>query len=135
MNSEAEFQEYMLGKLRGAGWDCQKFQDALQGGIPDVLIGRKGAGAWIELKWIPEWPKRETTKPPLKFRPGQVPWLRRWHGRPLPTGVLLASPAGWAWIPAPNLLQAMKEPWVNLRITPGLPTAEEMWNAILGRRP
>ena len=44
-------------------------------GVPDVVVHLPGKHAFIEIKYIPEWPKRPTTKVCCPLRPEQRLWL------------------------------------------------------------
>lgn len=109
--SESKFQSRAMTTWKAEGADVQKFQDALQGGIPDTFIGWPGGGVWCELKWV-DIPSRAKT--PLmtedKFRPGQIPWLIRFWGKPLPTCVLVGSEKGWLVVPGPKVKDLFSKP-------------------------
>lgn len=109
--SELDFQRGCLKTWKAEGAEVQKFQDALQGGIPDTFIGWAGGGLWCELKWV-DVPIRAKT--PLmtedKFRPGQIPWLGRFWGKPLPTCVLVGSEKGWIVVPGPKVKDLFSKP-------------------------
>lgn len=127
---EADFQAACLKSFRKYATRCQKFQDSVQRGIPDVLAGWRGGGIWIEMKWVHEWPKRPGTKPPIHFRPGQVPWLENWWGMPLPTCVLVGSPDGWCVLKGQGLSEQIERPWSELTIRPGIPAVQDLLLAL-----
>ena len=67
-----------LLRIMGTRWDVQSHEDRFALGIPDLSYGLLGAGGWIELKQIPEWPPRPETKgKPSKYTSEQVNWLRK----------------------------------------------------------
>lgn len=99
---EKDFKGAALKRWRKEGYEVQCFEDKLSGGIADTLVGWAGGGVWIEWKWISELPTRTSTPLPVEFRPGQIPWLLRWHGKPLPTAVVLGSPKGFLVVPGPK---------------------------------
>lgn len=100
---EGRFQDRFLEILRAQGMICQKFNDLYTEGIPDILVKfsmvliRGICAAWIELKAIDEWPKRETTKLPAKAipTPDQVRWMRNFATLSVPCWVILNTPDGW----------------------------------------
>ncbi len=100
---EGKFQDNLLTTLRSAGMTCQKFNDLYSEGIPDTLVKfsmvvlRGICAAWIELKAIDEWPKRETTKLPKDAIPteAQARWMRNFATLSVPCWVILNTPDGW----------------------------------------
>ncbi len=55
-------------------WDAVAVENAAGSGTPDVNY----IEGWLELKWLPEWPKRETTCVRVdKFTPQQRLWIER----------------------------------------------------------
>ena len=55
-----------------------KVGTSTRAGIPDVLYRSHSAVAWLELKWLPHWPVRETTPLTLGLSVEQVAHLRDW---------------------------------------------------------
>ena len=53
-----------------------RIESSAGNGVPDVSVGLPGKNAWIELKYIPEWPKRPGTKVKLPLRPEQKHWIK-----------------------------------------------------------
>ncbi len=67
-----------LNKSVGGLWDATRHEDLLNSGTPDVSFGCAGVQGWIELKYIPEWPKHLGTIVAVKhFTPQQKAWLMR----------------------------------------------------------
>lgn len=97
---EGRFQDSLLKILRSQGISCQKFNDLYSEGIPDIYLrlpGNLSKSAWIELKAISEWPKRETSFLPPRFRPteAQIRWMRAFSSGDCPCWVILNTPGGW----------------------------------------
>jgi len=122
--SESKFQSKAMQTWRDEGAEVQKFTDLLQGGIADTVVGWKGGGFWCELKWV-DIPARAKT--PLmtadKFRPGQIPWLMRWWGKPIPTCVLVGSARGWIVVPGPKVKDLLTKPhtdWIWMDSKPSI---------------
>ena len=75
MTKEKTLWKY-IKKLIGKEWNASRHEDFCSSGIPDVSFGYKGINGWIELKYIPEFPKRKSTK--IKIRhltKNQCVWL------------------------------------------------------------
>jgi len=100
---EGRFQDRLLDILRSQGCVCQKFNDLFSEGIPDTFIKLPVAtpwgieAAWIELKAIDSWPKREKTLLPKKSKPStaQIRWMNSFATDSAPCWVLLNTPNGW----------------------------------------
>lgn len=99
--SEKKFKGAAIKEFRSQGHEVQCFEDKLSAGIADSFVGWQGGGVWIEWKWC-EIPTRGATPLPVEFRPGQIPWLHRFHGRPLPTCVVVGSSKGYLVVPGPK---------------------------------
>jgi hypothetical protein len=52
-----------------------RIESSAGNGVPDVSLGLPGKSVWIELKYIPSWPKRATTKVKLPLRAEQKHWI------------------------------------------------------------
>lgn len=61
----------MLGK-----WHATRIESSSGNGVPDVSFGIPGTNGWMELKYIKEWPVRDTTKVKLPLRPEQKHWIK-----------------------------------------------------------
>ena len=72
--SEATRQSALLRGLQAEGTRVQKFTDLFGIGIPDIFIGNSMTGFWLELKYIPELPKRLNTPLRPKIRGPQLAW-------------------------------------------------------------
>lgn len=59
--SEATLRNYARKGLNEFGVLSTHHEDMLNIGLPDLSYGGYGANGWIELKWLPEWPKRDST--------------------------------------------------------------------------
>ena len=69
----------------GRSWDACRHEDACTLGVPDVSYGCRapmcingdGVNGWIELKHVPEWPRRKNTTIKIKhFTTFQKMWLK-----------------------------------------------------------
>lgn len=75
--SEAE----MWGRVRrgvGLMWECERVENRLNVGTPDVTWAAMGVTGWIENKWVPGWPA--TPEGPLKIKSltdEQRNWIKR----------------------------------------------------------
>jgi hypothetical protein len=84
-----------LRSIMGDRWDATRHEDISGLGVPDVSFGVRGpdgpVNGWIELKYLPSWPKRSTTKVTVRHwtHEQRIFLSHRWHhgGR---TWVLLA---------------------------------------------
>lgn len=71
---EASLWNYIKKGLAGRGL-LNRIESSVGNGIPDVLFCIPQKFLWIELKYVKEWPKRNTTKVKLPLRPEQVIWI------------------------------------------------------------
>lgn len=76
--NEAGLWQYLRKGLSGT-WMPTRIESSAGNGVPDVYYSVPGKGGWIELKYIPKWPKRPTTKVKLPLRPEQKLWIKQ-HG-------------------------------------------------------
>lgn len=72
---ESDLWKYVRDGLRGK-CHLTRIESSAGNGVPDVSIGVPGGNIWVELKYIPEWPKRPTTKVKLPLRPEQKHWIK-----------------------------------------------------------
>lgn len=59
--NEATLRNYVRPRLLAKGVLTTHHEDALNTGIPDLSYSGGGVHGWIELKWLPAWPKRAET--------------------------------------------------------------------------
>ncbi len=60
--------------------DFTRIEDALAAGVPDVNWCIQGVEGWLELKHVPKWPARPTSRVDVGLRPSQRDWLKdRWR--------------------------------------------------------
>jgi len=59
MNEKAVWKK--LKDLMGAHWHATRHEDIACQGVPDVSYGLCGVQGWIELKYLPSWPKSPRT--------------------------------------------------------------------------
>lgn len=71
---EASLWNYIKKGLVGRGL-LNRIESSVGNGIPDVLFCIPQKFLWIELKYVKEWPKRNSTKVKLPLRPEQVIWI------------------------------------------------------------
>ncbi len=58
-----------------------RVENGMVDGMSDTIVqNRRGTAAWIELKALESWPKRDLTCPLAHgiFRPGQIPFMESW---------------------------------------------------------
>jgi hypothetical protein len=72
---ESDLWKYLRQGLLGK-CHMTRIESSAGNGVPDVSLGLPGKNAWIELKYIPSWPKRSTTKVKLPLRPEQKHWIQ-----------------------------------------------------------
>lgn len=59
-------------------WDAVRIESSSGNGIPDVNYAMAVSEGWIEIKYVPHWPKRDTTRIPLELRDEQkIYFIRR----------------------------------------------------------
>ena len=66
-----------LRKVMTGKWDVTRIESSSGNGVPDVSFGVRNTNGWMELKYIPTWPKRSTTPVKLPLTPEQRLWIRR----------------------------------------------------------
>jgi hypothetical protein len=71
---ESDLWKYVKQGMMGK-WHVTRIESSAGNGVPDVSFGLKDKQGWVELKYIPEWPKRSTTKVKLPLRPEQKHWI------------------------------------------------------------
>lgn len=61
--------------------NLRRIENSVGEAMPDVIgINRKGNSFWLELKYLDEWPKRNTTFPLNgAFERGQLGFSRQWN--------------------------------------------------------
>jgi len=73
---ESTFWAYLRRGMKGY-WHAQRHEDKLTLGIPDVSYGARKANGWIELKYLPAWPKQAKTEVKIEhYTTEQKRWLR-----------------------------------------------------------
>jgi hypothetical protein len=74
--SEAALWSLLRDKTKGEGGHWHRVENLLDRGTPDVDWACWGAEGWIELKELPEWPKRASTNVRIPhFSDDQRYWL------------------------------------------------------------
>lgn len=72
---ESDLWKYLRNGLIGK-CHLTRIESSAGNGVPDVSIGLPGKNAWLELKYVKEWPRREPTKLRLPLRPEQKHWIK-----------------------------------------------------------
>lgn len=75
--NESSFWVYLKGLMKQR-WDATRIESDTGAGIPDVSYGVPTGNGWIELKYLPAFPKKSST--PIKmshFTSQQKMWLKR----------------------------------------------------------
>lgn len=69
------FWKYLDGKMKG-WWHVQRHEDKYSVGIADISYAANFVDGWIELKYLPKWPKTYDLLVPIKhFTAQQKNWL------------------------------------------------------------
>lgn len=71
-------------------------------GLPDVAYCLEGQAGWLELKWIPRWPRRVATLD-LKLTPAQARWLEGYQAADGCAYVLLGVGETHEWLLFSNI--------------------------------
>ena len=74
--NESGVWQYLRKGLMPFNVHMTRIESSAGNGVPDVTIGVPGKQLWVELKYIAEWPKRNTTKVKLPLRPEQKHWIK-----------------------------------------------------------
>ena len=74
--SESNFWRYIHKKMAGH-WTADRIENMVGAGIPDVTYCCKGTDGWLELKYMKNWPKRESTLIKVGLEDSQYAWMRR----------------------------------------------------------
>jgi hypothetical protein len=61
-------------------WHATRIESSSGNGMPDVSYGVKGINGFMELKYMPRWPKLATTRVKLPLRLEQEIWIRNRGG-------------------------------------------------------
>lgn len=72
---ESDLWKYVRDGLRGK-CHMTRIESSAGNGVPDVSIGFPNKNVWVELKYIPSWPKRPATLVKLPLRPEQKHWIK-----------------------------------------------------------
>ena len=97
MRAESAMWKKLRPILIAAKLDPVRVENPIHPGTPDVNICD---GRWIELKCIPKWPARASTRVRIAhYTPQQRVWLyRRWKAAPGSTLLLLEVRADRQWL-------------------------------------
>lgn len=72
--NEASVWQYIKAGMAGK-WFATRLESSSGNGVPDVTFSMPNINGFLELKYIPEWPKRPETKVKLPLRPEQKLWI------------------------------------------------------------
>lgn len=91
----------------------QRIEDMYSSGVPDVhyLLPDSKSG-WIELKYVPSWPKRPTTETDLGIRTEQALWINKYCRKGGKAFVLVRVENEWLLVPGTQCLdKATRATW------------------------
>lgn len=71
---ESSLWAYIRKGMEGR-WLPTRIESSSGNGVPDVAFAISRNHGWLELKYIPEWPKRTSTPVKLPLRPEQKLWI------------------------------------------------------------
>ena len=72
--NEAGLWAYVKAGMAGK-WLATRLESSSGNGVPDVTFSMPNINGFLELKYIPEWPKKPETKVKLPLRPEQKFWI------------------------------------------------------------
>lgn len=72
--NESSVWQYIKAGMAGR-WLATRLESSSGNGVPDVTFSMPNINGFLELKYIPEWPKRPETKVKLPLRPEQKLWI------------------------------------------------------------
>lgn len=77
--SEVNSRRTVVENFRALGAHCQRIEDILSVGIPDLNLCYKGSEPWVEFKFVKaeDIPKRATTPLRIGLKPEQALWLNQ----------------------------------------------------------
>lgn len=75
--SETTLRQYVKKSLDKNGFDVQGHEDKYSVGIPDLSYAKAGADGWIELKYMKNFPVKDSTPIRVGLRPNQRTWLKK----------------------------------------------------------
>ena len=78
MKNEAAFYRKWRKEMMTRGAVVWKVQDAVNPGLPDAIIRFGPSTYFVELKYVPNWPKRAATKVRVKVTANQMVRLKEW---------------------------------------------------------
>jgi len=84
--NESTFWHYLRKGMEGR-WKATRVENLCSAGMPDVVYSMRGVHGFIELKYIPEIPKRPTTPLSIPLRREQKIWIEE-----------RGSLAGFVWV-------------------------------------
>lgn len=88
--NEMMFRQALTKKLRDDGWEVQPVEvGAINVGVPDLFMAKKGISCWCELKNVHSEPH---TYIDIDFRRGQQAWHYKYIKQGVKTCVMIATP-------------------------------------------
>lgn len=95
----------------------ERIETRTKRGVPDCHYLIKGKTGWLELKYLPKWPARDTTQTTLGLMPLQVHWQNRWAAHKGRCHVLVrvgGARGGWLLVPGARVVRKDTEVgWLN----------------------
>lgn len=73
--NESTVYQYLRNGLSGKVL-LTRIESSAGNGVPDLIIHTKGKHIFVEIKYIPSWPKREDTLIKMPLRAEQKVWLK-----------------------------------------------------------
>lgn len=88
--NEMMFRQALTKKLRDDGWEVQPVEvGAINVGVPDLFMAKKGISCWCELKNVHSEPRDYID---IDFRRGQQAWHYKYIKQGVKTCVMIATP-------------------------------------------
>lgn len=108
--NEMLFRQALVKRLRDNGWEVQPVEvGAINVGVPDLFMAKKGISCWCELKNIHTNPKDTLS---IDFRRGQQAWHYKYMKQGVKTCVMIATPD---WIIVHRFNRLLKDNLLNLQ--------------------
>jgi len=100
--NELDFSRRLRPTLASEGFSVKNFQH-VNGELacPDLLVIRKGEVTWIEAKVVRDGR--------VKFRPGQIQWMKRWIRDGGKAMVITFCPGGLVWLLSSDKAGALRD--------------------------
>lgn len=96
----------------------ERIENRVKRGMPDCVYLMQGKTGWVELKYLPAWPARDTTQTTLGLKPLQAHWQNRWaahKGRCHLLARVGGARGGWLLVPGSRVVRKDTEAGWRLR--------------------